>query len=200
MLNEARARADEAVQHWSRQRFHLQHLNQLWPHLDIDLYAGDGLAGWRRLCESRPALQASLLLRVQLCASISSIPVAAVRWRRPLSPTTLGQCSAPPKDSLASSIDSGCRGRLPMRYQPELEPRWSAATLPTPAAIDRRCPRLRERLHGALRRRRSPPPGQACRWRRGPCPYRSRRRVDDRSGHQQPAQMAAGITPGFREQ
>jgi serine/threonine protein kinase len=61
----ARARADEAVQHWSRQRFHLQHLNQLCAHLDIDLYAGAGAAGWRRLCEARPALEASLLLRVQ---------------------------------------------------------------------------------------------------------------------------------------
>ena len=62
---EARARADEAVQHWSRHRFHLQHLNQLCAHLDIDLYAGDGAAGWHRLCESRPALEPSLLLRVQ---------------------------------------------------------------------------------------------------------------------------------------
>ena len=64
-VGEARARADEAVQHWSRHRFHLQHLNQLCAHLDIDLYAGDGAAGWRRLCASRPALEASLLLRVQ---------------------------------------------------------------------------------------------------------------------------------------
>ena len=65
-VDEARARADEAVQNWSRQRFHLQHLNQLCAHLDIDLYAGDGAAGWRRLCASRPALEASFLLRVQL--------------------------------------------------------------------------------------------------------------------------------------
>ena len=64
-VGQARARADEAVQHWSRQRFHLQHLNQLCAHLDIDLYEGDGAAGWRRVCESRPALEASLLLRVQ---------------------------------------------------------------------------------------------------------------------------------------
>jgi tetratricopeptide (TPR) repeat protein len=67
-VGEARARADEAVQHWSRQRFHLQHLNQLCAHLDIDLYAGDrgdGAAGWRRLCAARPAIEASLLLRVQ---------------------------------------------------------------------------------------------------------------------------------------
>jgi eukaryotic-like serine/threonine-protein kinase len=65
-VGEARARADLAVQHWSRHRFHLQHLNQLCAHLDIDLYAGDGAAGWRRLCMLRPALKASLLLRVQL--------------------------------------------------------------------------------------------------------------------------------------
>jgi serine/threonine protein kinase len=64
-VGEARARADEAVQHWSRHRFHLQHLNQFCAHLDIDLYAGDGTAGWRRICESRPTLDASLLLRVQ---------------------------------------------------------------------------------------------------------------------------------------
>ena len=64
-LNVERARADEAVQHWSRHRFHLQHLNQLCAHLDIDLYAGDGATGWRRVCESRQALERSLLLRVQ---------------------------------------------------------------------------------------------------------------------------------------
>jgi hypothetical protein len=64
-VGEARARADLAVQHWSRQRFHLQHLNQLCAHLDIDLYAGDGAAGWNRLRALRPTLDASLLLRIQ---------------------------------------------------------------------------------------------------------------------------------------
>ena len=65
-VGEARARADEAVRRWSRQRFHTQHMNQLNAHLDIDLYAGDGATAWRRLCETRPALEASLLLRIQL--------------------------------------------------------------------------------------------------------------------------------------
>ncbi len=41
-------------------------MNQLNAHLDIDLYAGDGATAWRRLCETRPALEASLLLRIQL--------------------------------------------------------------------------------------------------------------------------------------
>ena len=131
-VGEARARADEAVQHWSRQRFHLQHLNQLCAHLDIDLYAGDGAAGWRRLCAVAAGARGDRSCCVSnSCASISSIPVAAVRWRRRPSPTTLGQCSAPPKATLASSIDSGCRGRRPTRSRPGPAPRWSAATLST---------------------------------------------------------------------
>ena len=65
-VSKARARADEAVQQWSRQRFHLQHLNQLCAHLDIDLYADAGAAGWHRICAARPAIEASLLLRVEL--------------------------------------------------------------------------------------------------------------------------------------
>jgi hypothetical protein len=65
-VGEARARADEAVRHWSQQRFHIQHLNRLCAHLENDLYAGDGPAAWRRLCATRPALEASLLLRIQL--------------------------------------------------------------------------------------------------------------------------------------
>ena len=73
------------------------------------------------------------------CASISSIPVAAARWRRRPSPTTLGQCSAPPKATLASSIDSGCRGRRPMRSRPGPAPSMVRGdSVDARQAIDRR--------------------------------------------------------------
>jgi hypothetical protein len=64
-VGEARARADEAVRNWSRQRFHLQHLHRIFAHVEIDLYAGDGAAAWHRLSEARPALEASFLPRIQ---------------------------------------------------------------------------------------------------------------------------------------
>jgi serine/threonine protein kinase len=64
-VGDARARADEAVRNWSRQRFHLQHMHRIFAHLENDLYAGDGMAAWHRLCQARPALDASLLLQIQ---------------------------------------------------------------------------------------------------------------------------------------
>ncbi|HEX8199606.1 MAG TPA: AAA family ATPase, partial [Isosphaeraceae bacterium] len=62
---EARRQADEAVRHWSQHSFHIQHLNRLYAHLYIDLYTGDAEAAWRRYHETRPVVDASLLLRVQ---------------------------------------------------------------------------------------------------------------------------------------
>ncbi len=125
---DARARADEAVQHWSRHRFHLQHLNQLCAHLDIDLYAGDGNAGWRRLCESRAHWTNRCSCAFNLCALISSIPAAVARWPRRPSPTTLGRCCAMPSIMLGSSKRSACHGLRPMLSRPGPAPRWCAAT------------------------------------------------------------------------
>ncbi|MBI2394421.1 MAG: AAA family ATPase [Deltaproteobacteria bacterium] len=55
----------DAIAHWSRRGFLLQHFYDLSAQTQFDLYAGDLAAAWRRLTEAWPALQASMLLRTQ---------------------------------------------------------------------------------------------------------------------------------------
>ncbi len=61
----ARRFARQALGQWSHQGFHIQHLNFYYGSLYIDLYAGDAAAAWRRITETEPLLQSSLLLRIQ---------------------------------------------------------------------------------------------------------------------------------------
>jgi hypothetical protein len=64
-VDAARQFAREALGQWSHQGFHIQHLNFYYGSLYIDLYAGDAAAAWRRITETDPLLQSSLLLRIQ---------------------------------------------------------------------------------------------------------------------------------------
>ena len=61
----ARRFAREALGQWSHQGFHIQHLNFYYGNVYVDLYAGDAAAAWRRITETEPLLQPSLLLRIQ---------------------------------------------------------------------------------------------------------------------------------------
>ena len=61
----ARRFARQALGQWSHQGFHIQHLNFYYGNNYIDLYAGDAAAAWRRITETDPLLQSSLLLRIQ---------------------------------------------------------------------------------------------------------------------------------------
>jgi hypothetical protein len=61
----ARRFALEALGQWSHQGFHIQHLNFYYGNLYIDLYAGDAAGAWRRITETAPVLESSLLLRIQ---------------------------------------------------------------------------------------------------------------------------------------
>jgi tetratricopeptide (TPR) repeat protein len=61
----ARRFAGEALGQWSHQGFHIQHLNFYYGSLYIDSYAGDEAAAWRRITETEPLIQSSLLLRIQ---------------------------------------------------------------------------------------------------------------------------------------
>jgi hypothetical protein len=61
----ARAEAEEAVQAWSSGGFYAQHYYELYSQAQIDLYRGDGPAAEARLAAAWPALERSLLLRVQ---------------------------------------------------------------------------------------------------------------------------------------
>ncbi len=61
----ARRFASQALGEWSHQGFHIQHLNFYYGNLYIDLYAGDAAGAWRRITETEPVLESSLLLRIQ---------------------------------------------------------------------------------------------------------------------------------------
>jgi serine/threonine protein kinase len=66
--NVAREMAANAERMWSRRGFHLQHAWSLLSRARADLYAGDGERAFAQLAESWPALEASLLLRIQIVA------------------------------------------------------------------------------------------------------------------------------------
>jgi len=61
----ARAHPALVMARWSRQAFHLQHYVALLAETHVDRYAGRGEAAWRRMSDTFPALDASLMLRVQ---------------------------------------------------------------------------------------------------------------------------------------
>lgn len=55
----------DAIAHWSRRGFLLQHFYEVGAQIQCDLYAGDPEAAWRRLMEAWPKLEGSMLLRTQ---------------------------------------------------------------------------------------------------------------------------------------
>ncbi|HSN29414.1 MAG TPA: AAA family ATPase, partial [Kofleriaceae bacterium] len=61
---------DLAIANWSVAGFHVQHANALNSRVSIDLYRGDGITALRRCAETWPALEKSLLLRVQLLRAL----------------------------------------------------------------------------------------------------------------------------------
>jgi hypothetical protein len=64
-VESARRFARQSLGEWSHQGFHIQHLNFYYGNLYIDSYSGDAAAAWRRITETEPLLQSSLLLRIQ---------------------------------------------------------------------------------------------------------------------------------------
>lgn len=63
---EALSIVDGAISRWSARGFHLQHANALNSRVSVDLYVGDGIRAIERCRREWPALERSLLLRVQL--------------------------------------------------------------------------------------------------------------------------------------
>jgi hypothetical protein len=61
----ARADLRATMNQWSRQGYHVQHNDALWAGVQIELYCGAGQSAWNLIRQSWPALQRSLLLRVQ---------------------------------------------------------------------------------------------------------------------------------------
>ncbi len=61
----ARDETGRAMGHWSRAGYHVQHNDQVWATLLIDLYQSEGGSAWDRINRHWPILARSLLLRVQ---------------------------------------------------------------------------------------------------------------------------------------
>jgi eukaryotic-like serine/threonine-protein kinase len=62
----AQSELDEALRSWSHRGFHRQHLSALVSQSNIELYAGNPEAAWRRVADQWGPLKRSLLLRVQI--------------------------------------------------------------------------------------------------------------------------------------
>ena len=61
----ARREAEEALARWSRQGFHIQHVNGMLAGVQADLYEGQGARAFETLLTHWPRLERSLLLSVQ---------------------------------------------------------------------------------------------------------------------------------------
>jgi serine/threonine protein kinase/tetratricopeptide (TPR) repeat protein len=62
----AQRELDAVMEQWSKNGFHIQHLNALAGNVQIALYRGDAEAAWKCITGTWPALSRSLLLRAQL--------------------------------------------------------------------------------------------------------------------------------------
>ena len=62
----AREEAIEALKAWPHEGFHLQHYSAMLALAQIELYTGDTEVVWKHLKVQWPALENSLLLRIQV--------------------------------------------------------------------------------------------------------------------------------------
>jgi hypothetical protein len=100
-VEEARQELFNAIDHWSRTRFHNQHWWNLLGRAQIELYAGDGLGAWKIVEEGWPALTRSFVLRIQLISLLSN----HLHARCALAAATTGQ----PPDPLLKIAESDAR-------------------------------------------------------------------------------------------
>jgi hypothetical protein len=61
----AREDIERVMALWSREGFHVQHMNRLHDEVQIDLYKGNAQAAWDRLAAAWPRLASSHFMRVQ---------------------------------------------------------------------------------------------------------------------------------------
>ena len=93
----ARDEVGQAMAHWSRGGYHVQHNDQAWGMAQIELYAGRGGAAWDLITWNWPALSRSLLLRVQFIRVAMWQLRPRCAWRRPRVPSSPSPCSTPPR-------------------------------------------------------------------------------------------------------
>ena len=64
--DKARAEVIEALKAWPHEGFHLQHYSSLLALVQIELYTGDAEVAWKHIEGQWPALEQSMLLRIQV--------------------------------------------------------------------------------------------------------------------------------------
>jgi tRNA A-37 threonylcarbamoyl transferase component Bud32 len=65
-VDEARRQLRDAMAHWSHRGVHIQHYRELFSHMHIDLYSGDGATAYARALERWSALADAQLFRVRM--------------------------------------------------------------------------------------------------------------------------------------
>ena len=179
----AREEVGQAMAHWSRGGYHVQHNDQAWGMAQIELYAGRGGAAWDLIAWNWPALSRSLLLRVQFIRVAMWQLRARCAWRRRSVPTSL--------QPLLRAAAADAR-----RLEREATP-WSLASARLVRAAlawnrggdarrsrspDRRRRAIRRHSHGSRRGRGPAAAGRTGRRRPGRDARRAGRRLDARSG------------------
>jgi serine/threonine protein kinase len=109
----ARDQMRRMMEQWSREGYHVQHNDQLWGAVNIELYRGDGAAARALIERHWPALARSLLLRVQFVR----VSMTSLRARAALA---AGATSRDPAPLLR------CAGRDARRLARERVP-WAVA-------------------------------------------------------------------------
>lgn len=61
----AREETQRVTGQWTRQGYHVQHNDQVWASVQIELYCAQGAVAWARITGHWPTLSRSLLMRVQ---------------------------------------------------------------------------------------------------------------------------------------
>ena len=111
----ARDEVGQAMAHWSRGGYHIQHNDQAWGMAQIELYAGRGGTAWDLISWNWPALSRSLLLRVQFVRVAMWQLRARCAWRRRSVPASQSPCCTRPRPTRGGS---SMRRRLGLRRRP----------------------------------------------------------------------------------
>jgi serine/threonine protein kinase len=102
---EARIAVDEAIEQWSRQGFHIQHLWAMVGKMEIALYSGAVREAWNIITRSWPDLARSQLLRIQQ----PLVGCLHHRARCALALAALVECDRPYQNELLRSAERDAR-------------------------------------------------------------------------------------------
>jgi eukaryotic-like serine/threonine-protein kinase len=105
---------DEAMGSWSKSGFHVQHYYELYARVQLDLYTGRATEAWQRVTRTWPALQRSMLLRVQ------TVLLEALHLR---ARCCLARAASEPAGRAALLAEArSCAGRIARQASPWAQP------------------------------------------------------------------------------